>query len=122
RNDPSALVRLYLASALQRIPPEQRWDIVEGLSRRAEDKDDHNLPLMVWYATEPLIALDMDRAMALAEHAELPNLLLYTIKCAASTGTDAAKAKLRKLGEKFGTASDHQRYHEAQMMIDEILK
>src|SRR5690606_1289853 len=71
RQDPSALVRLYLASAAQRMAPEQRWDIVAGLSKHAEDKDDHNLPLMVWYAAEPLVALDMDRAMDLALKSEL---------------------------------------------------
>src|SRR5690606_23628148 len=88
RTDQSALVRLYLASALQRIKAEQRWDIVAALSRRAEDKDDHNIPLMVWYAAEPLVRLDVDRAMELAQQAELPNLLIYTIKAAGDIGTN----------------------------------
>src|SRR5262249_34178932 len=37
RNDPSAVVRLYLASAAQRLPAERRWDIVAGLVGHAED-------------------------------------------------------------------------------------
>ena len=35
RDDASALVRLQLASALQRVPVEQRWDVVAALAGRA---------------------------------------------------------------------------------------
>lgn len=119
--DPSALVRLYIASALQRMKPEQRWDIVAALSKRIEDKDDHNIPLMVWYASEPLVRLDMDRAIEIAQQAELPNLLIYTIKAAGDIGTDISKAKLKKLSEKYGSQESH-RYHEAQMVINQILE
>ena len=56
RTDPSPVVRLYLASALQRLPLDERWEIVEGLVGHAEDAADHNLPLMYWYAAEPLAA------------------------------------------------------------------
>ena len=40
RNDSSPVVRLYLASALQRLPAEQRWDILEGLldARRGRER------------------------------------------------------------------------------------
>ena len=54
RQETSALVRLYLASALQRVPVEQRWDIATGLLAREEDRADLNLPLLTWYAAEPL--------------------------------------------------------------------
>ena len=56
KQDSSALVRLYLASALQRVPPEKRWDAVAALLARAEDRGDANQPLMAWYAAEPLAA------------------------------------------------------------------
>ena len=39
REDSSALVRLYVASALQRVPVDKRWDILTGLMARAEDAD-----------------------------------------------------------------------------------
>ncbi|MEJ7694393.1 HEAT repeat domain-containing protein, partial [Daejeonella sp.] len=58
KTDNSALVRLYLASALQRTSPEKRWEILEALVQRAEDKDDQNLPLMLWYALEPAVPTD----------------------------------------------------------------
>lgn len=48
------VIRLALASACQRLTLEQRKPIVMALLAREEDKDDHNLPLMYWYAAEPL--------------------------------------------------------------------
>ena len=65
RGDASPVVRLYLASALQHIAPYDRWDIVAALASHAEDIKDHNLPLMIWYAAEPLAELDPGRALAL---------------------------------------------------------
>ena len=62
KSDPSPVVRLDLASALQRMPLEKRWEILEGLVAHAEDATDHNLPLMDWYAAEPLAAADPARA------------------------------------------------------------
>src|SRR5205807_2644141 len=66
RADASPVVRLYLASALQRMPVEKRWDVLRGLLAHGEDAADHNLPLMYWYAAEPLGAADPGRALALA--------------------------------------------------------
>ena len=54
KSDPSPVVRLYLASALQEIRLDERWEILAGLASHAEDAGDHNLPLMYWYAAEPL--------------------------------------------------------------------
>ena len=54
KDDPSPVVRLYLASALQRLPLEKRWAIAEGLVSHDEDATDANLPLMDWYGIEPL--------------------------------------------------------------------
>jgi putative membrane-bound dehydrogenase-like protein len=66
REDQSAVVRLYLASAAQRLVPEVRWELIEALAQHASDANDHNLPLMIWYAAEPLSDLDPKRALALA--------------------------------------------------------
>ena len=80
REDKSPVVRLYLASVMQRLPVDDRWEVVAALSQHAEDANDHNLPLMVWYAAEPLPTRDFNRALALAENAKLPNLLNYTVR------------------------------------------
>ena len=47
--DASPVVRLYLASAMQRMSLDKRWDIAAGLVTHAEDADDHNLPKLIWY-------------------------------------------------------------------------
>jgi putative membrane-bound dehydrogenase-like protein len=67
----SALVRLELASALQRIAPESRWGIASGLVSHAEDADDTNLQLMIWYGVEPLAA-DAVRGAKLMADSKLP--------------------------------------------------
>ena len=121
KNDRSALVRLYLASALQRIQPDRRWDIVAALSQHEEDKDDHNIPLMVWYAAEPLVALDVKRALEMAQKSKLPQLLPYAIKRAGAVGSDEAKVGLKELYRKLNESADPHQYHEAQMAINEIL-
>ena len=74
KSDPSPVVRLYLASVLQRLPVEQRWPVLEALVAHAEDADDHNLPLMIWYAAEPAVAANPERGLELAEKAKLPKL------------------------------------------------
>lgn len=94
KTDPSPVVRLYLASALQRLPSESRWDILQELISHAEDANDHNLPLMAWYALEPLAEVDASRALKLAEAAKLPNLLEFMVRRVSGLGTPEAVALL----------------------------
>jgi putative membrane-bound dehydrogenase-like protein len=96
REDKSPVVRLYLASAMQRLPLEDRWEILEALSQRSEDANDHNIPLMVWYAAEPLATKDIERALKLAENAKLPNLLNFMTRRTASLNTSQAFAAITK--------------------------
>ena len=65
REGDSALVRLALASGLQRMPLETRWMLARALAKRDEDNRDQNLPLMLWYAVEPLISDDLEKFVAL---------------------------------------------------------
>ena len=74
-SDDSSRVRLYLASVLQRLPHEARWPIATALLRRSEDANDHNIPLMIWYAIEPLIDGDLDRFVRLALDCKFPLIL-----------------------------------------------
>ena len=55
KDDPSQVVRLYLASAVQRLPFAQRWSILQGLVSHVEDVTDNNLPRMYWFALEPMV-------------------------------------------------------------------
>ncbi len=72
--DPSPIVRLYLASALQRLPLAERWPIAQGLVARAEDINDHNLPKLIWFGVEPLVPTDATRALALAARSAMPQI------------------------------------------------
>jgi hypothetical protein len=56
--DASPVVRMYLASAMQRTPVAQRLAVLEPLLNHAEDASDQNLPLMYWYALEPVVGAD----------------------------------------------------------------
>ena len=96
KSDKSPVVRLYLASAAQRLPLEERWDLVEALAAHGEDAADHNLPLMIWYAAEPLAELDSKRAMALVLNASesMPLLRGYMLKRIGSTSGDQAVESL----------------------------
>jgi putative membrane-bound dehydrogenase-like protein len=71
-SEPSPVVRLYLASALQRLPLEKRPPIAGELLARAEDSNDPNLPLMLWYGIEPLVSADDSAAPALLDKTEIP--------------------------------------------------
>ena len=94
REDKSPVVRLYLASALQRLPLSDRWEILEALYAHSEDASDHNLPLMYWYAAEPLATVDAKRALQMAEATKLPNILNFTVRRVATLGTPEAMAEI----------------------------
>ncbi|HVC95119.1 MAG TPA: PVC-type heme-binding CxxCH protein [Pirellulales bacterium] len=76
-SDSSPVVRLALASGLQRLPPAERWPLAEALAVHGEDASDANLPLMIWYGVEPLVMADPPRALKLAQSAELPLIRQY---------------------------------------------
>ncbi len=82
--DSSTFVRLYLASALQRVPLDKRWSLAEALVVHETDKDDHNLPLMYWYGIEPLVPADKARALKLAAKAKIPLIRQYIARRSAS--------------------------------------
>ncbi|HYG76604.1 MAG TPA: PVC-type heme-binding CxxCH protein [Planctomycetota bacterium] len=84
--DPSPVVRVHLASALTRLAPEQRWDILSQLVKHGEDVADQNLPLMYWFALEPLVPLDSSRALRLAASGKIPLLMQYTARRMGSDG------------------------------------
>jgi len=74
REDKSAVVRLYLASACQRLSLEQRMPVLEPLLQRAEDASDRNLPLLEWYALEPVVAKDPAAAALLLGKVAFPQV------------------------------------------------
>ena len=75
--EPSPVVRLYLAAALQRIPEDSRWALIQALVQHSDDNDDHNIPKMIWFATEPLVAADPERALTVAAESRLDLIVQY---------------------------------------------
>ncbi len=74
---PSALVRLYLASALQHFPVVERTGLALRLAVRGEDATDHNLPLLLWQGIEPLVSTQPEVAARLFAASRIP--LLQTL-------------------------------------------
>lgn len=121
QKDNSPVVRLYLTSALSRLAPAQKWDILEALVQKSEDSTDHNLPLMVWYALEPMATVDMKRTLQIAEKAKFPKILPYTIQRIGAIGTNESKQLLKGLNEKLGKMEHSHQNHENQTLISKAL-
>lgn len=102
-SEPAALVRLALASALQRLPLAERWPIATPLALRGEDAEDANLPLMIWYAVEPLYSADPMAFIHLGEQARIPLVRRHIARRVAEGGTpDAIEAVVRALAAAEG--------------------
>jgi putative heme-binding domain-containing protein len=69
--DPSSLVRLVLASTMQRMPFNQRLAVASGLVTHKEDATDKNIPLMVWYALIPIAETNPSALASVAAKSEL---------------------------------------------------
>ncbi len=104
KNDPSPVVRLYLASAIQRLaddgswekdqrPDETAWQIIESLSQHGEDRDDRNIPHLLWHGLAPFMRSNVDRAFLIADYTFLPQLADW-IYWYGGTLSDAARNKV----------------------------
>ncbi len=92
-SDPSPLVRLYLASALQRLNYEYRWPILTALSGRPEDNSDSNIPLMLWYGAEPLVHHDPLAFASMSATSEITTLRRLGARRIASLNSDEARSE-----------------------------
>ncbi len=77
KSEESPVVRLYLAAALQRIPLNHKWAIAEQLISHSEDANDHNLPKLIWFGIESLVAENPERFLQLATGSRIPLLTQY---------------------------------------------
>ena len=74
KQDSSPVVRLYLASVLQRMEFVDRWPLLEALAAREEDREDANIPRMLWFALEPMVPKNAAEALSLAVKSGAGNL------------------------------------------------
>jgi putative membrane-bound dehydrogenase-like protein len=101
KEDPSPVVRLYLSSAIQRMPVDAKWNIIEGLVMHSKDVEDHNLPKMIWYGLEPLVASNPERALSIASKSEIPLITRYTAR--RTVDADALETLVSWIGKKSKT-------------------
>jgi len=78
KTDSSGLVRLALASTLQRMPVEDRVVLASTLAGRVEDAKDHNLPKLVWFG---IFKIGKDK-LNVAKASKWPDLLRYIARSA----------------------------------------
>lgn len=76
-SDDSGLVRLALASTLQRLPVSDRAKLGLALASRDEDAEDQNLPSMVWWGVAPLTESDPEKLVAIADATVWPDLIRW---------------------------------------------
>jgi putative heme-binding domain-containing protein len=88
-------VRRELASALQRLPIDQRKDLATALLKHGEDKDDPMIPLLIWYGIEPLVATNPAAGMQLAKISKMPKVTEFIYRRLSSD--DAGRTSLLKL-------------------------
>jgi putative membrane-bound dehydrogenase-like protein len=72
RTETSALVRLVLASTLQRLPIHMRPGLAAALASHSDDAEDHNIPKLVWYGLAPLIEDSAATLVPIAVEGRLP--------------------------------------------------
>jgi len=94
QTDDSPVVRKYLASVALRLPLKDRAGIIKALVAHAEDADDHNLPLLYWYAAESLVSDRLDEAIEVLAAAKVPTVRAFLIRRLAQTGDPAVLDKL----------------------------
>ena len=82
--DPSPVVRLYLAAAMQRTPVNQRTDVLTALLAHAEDATDPNLPHLYWYAAESVVAANKTTAIQLLAKTKIPKIRQHITRRLAS--------------------------------------
>ncbi|MEL7496715.1 MAG: PVC-type heme-binding CxxCH protein [Planctomycetota bacterium] len=85
--DPSPVVRLYLASAAQRLTSQYRWGIFSGLLAHKEDNDDNNIPRMIWFGLEPLVPEFPERSLKLVCEGQMPKLQEFVARRLATSET-----------------------------------
>ena len=80
-SDGSSRIRLAIASLLPRLEPDVQVQIAEKLITHADDAEDHNYPLMVWYAIEPIVAEANESDVSrLLQFCAIPELRRFIIR------------------------------------------
>jgi putative membrane-bound dehydrogenase-like protein len=74
RAENSGLVLTFIASAMRKAAPTDRWKLAEALVTHDELANDRVFPLMVWYGIQPDVPNNIPAAVGLAESSQLPKI------------------------------------------------
>lgn len=112
RSDPSARVRLALASSLPKVSDEVAWKLATELAAHDEDAEDAYLPRMIWFGIAPRVHGDLDRAFRLAATTKISDIGDFVRWYAAKT-----PAGLERVVASLGSADPSGR----KQLLDTIL-
>jgi putative membrane-bound dehydrogenase-like protein len=104
KTDPSPVVRLYLASALQRVPDNVAWELAQSLVQHGEDREDRNLTKLLWHGIAPRVSTSggSGLALSLAQQTLLPSLADWIYWYVASLPGDGLGQVIGKVGATGG--------------------
>ena len=71
-NDSSGLVRLYIASALNRFAFESDYEIFKSLLSHESDRSDRTQPHLIWHRLEPHVIPNWEQAIQLILDSKIP--------------------------------------------------
>ncbi|MDF1858706.1 MAG: FG-GAP-like repeat-containing protein [Verrucomicrobiales bacterium] len=110
KTEESLVVRRYLASKLQTLPLEQRWELARGLIAHGRSERDRNIPYLTWYGIAPLVEADPGRALELVSRTSWPMLKDFLTRRAAvfPEGRSAIMDSLSKAQMKDWTGQANQ--------------
>ena len=80
KTEKSGLVRLYLASALRKLPREKRWPLANALAQCDDLQDDPVFPLMLWYGIESAVAENTTATLKLVSSSKIPKLRQFATR------------------------------------------
>jgi putative membrane-bound dehydrogenase-like protein len=113
KGDESGLVRLTLASTMQRWPVTCRADLASALVAHKQDAADHNLPLLVWYGLIPVAELHPEHLVKVAAVCEWP----MTRRCIARRLAEDVERRPEPLNELLKVSATKPRDFVADILL-----
>lgn len=77
QTEPSSMVRLALASAMQRVPFDHRVGLAQALANHSEDASDPNLPSLLWMGLAPMVENHSADLVEVAKVCKWPHTLRW---------------------------------------------
>jgi len=104
KGDRSPLVRLALCSKMQHISDARAWWIGEALAQRSEDRDDRNIPKLLYQSIAQRMtnAANVKRALAIAKDTKIPQIADWIYWYASTMEGPGLNVALTRVGDLSG--------------------